>query len=220
VRRPIGTAEIFLSSWQIRCIAHFVMFVCRPNGTTGIFPVCSSVTVLHTLLRCTFGRGFLYPRLVVHVFRRNLGLAELMFPPLKKPICEKRLGVPIGASRRFCVVMIGRGYVAAMIVFMLFGLTSTANGFRRRQGGVWIVRSSDCRRQALLRKAICRFGSGVPSIYDLCQRDQRAQAADLLQPSLAVVSAAVIPDRSVYSHAASVLTRTISQKRQTIHCSP
>ena len=95
-----------------------------------------------------------------------------MFPSLKKPICKKRLGVPIGAPRRFCVVMIGRGYIAAMIVFMLFGLTSTANGSRRRQGGVLRNPPSDCRRQALLRKAICRFGSGVPSIYDLCQRDQ------------------------------------------------
>ena len=38
-------AEIFLSSGQVRCIAHFVMFVCRPNGTAGIFPVCGSVTV-------------------------------------------------------------------------------------------------------------------------------------------------------------------------------
>ena len=206
------------------------MFVCRPNGTTGIFPVCSSVTVLHTLLRCTFGRGVLYLRLVVHVVKMYVllytclegtwVLAELMFPPLEKPICEKRLGVPIGAPRRFCVVMIGRGYIAAMTVFMLFGLTSTANGSRRRQGWVWRIRPSDCRRQTLLRQSICRFGSGVPSIYGLCQRDQRAQAADLLQPSLAVVSAAVIPDRSVYSHAASVLTRTISQKRQTIHCSP
>ena len=143
-----------------------------------------------------------------------------MFPPLKKPICEKRLGVPIGAPRRFCVVMIGRRYVAVMIVFMLFGLTSTANGSRRRQGWIWRIRPSDCRRQALLRQPICRFGSGVQPIPDLRQRDQRTHAADLLQPSSAAVSAAVIPDRSIYSHAASVLTRTISQKRQTIHCSP
>ena len=69
MRRPNGTTEIFLSSGQIRCIAHFVMFVCRPNGTTGIFPVCGSVTVLHTLLRCTFGRGVLSLRLVVHVVK-------------------------------------------------------------------------------------------------------------------------------------------------------
>ena len=105
MRRPIGTTEIFLSSGQIRCIAHFVMFVCRPNGTTGIFPVCSSVTVLHTLLRCTFGRGVLYLRLVVHVVKMYVllytclegtwVLAELMFPSLKKPICKNAWVYPL-----------------------------------------------------------------------------------------------------------------------------
>ena len=48
-----------------------------------------------------------------------------------------------------------------MTVFMLFRLTSTANGSRRRQGGVLRNPPSDCRRQALLRQTICWFGSGV-----------------------------------------------------------
>lgn len=164
--------------------------------------------------------GFCTHALLYTCLEETWVLAELMFPSLKKPICKKRLGVPIGVPRRFCVVRIGRRYVAVMTVFMLLRLTSTANGSRRRQGGVLRNSPSDCRRQALLRQAICRFGSGVQPIPDLCQRDQRTHAADLLQPSSAAVSAAVVPDRSVYSHAASVLTRTISQKRQTIHCSP
>ena len=148
--------------------------------------------------------GFCTHALLYTCLEETWVLAELMFPSLKKPICKKRLGVPIGAPRRFCVVMIGRRYVAVMTVFMLLRLTSTANGSRRRQGGVLRNSPSDCRRQTLLRQPICRFGSGVQPIPDLCQRDQRAHAANCcsrvqrLCPPQSSTTGAYTPTRRPY----------------------
>lgn len=63
---------------------------------------------------------------------------------------------------------------------------------------------------ALFRRVTCRFGSRALLFLRSEPMRPKDTRSNLLQPSSAAVSAAVVPDRSKHSHAASVLTMSIS----------
>ena len=125
-----------------------------------------------------------------------------------------------GVSKRFCIATHCRKGYREKSVYKEFilhlGLTSTVQ--RVPLPAEWnliYLPGLSAEDHSLFWHPEYQFGNRVSTSTGLCQWGQRTHAINKSQPSLAAVSAAVIPDRRTTSQAAFVLTMTISQERQT-----
>ena len=189
-----------------------LIFVRRPIGTTEIFSVHRRFAALHTLLSLyVWSWGYCAHGLFFILLRRKSGFRRnWCFRQLENRYV-KNAWVHCWCAQAFLrSYVMKEGKIAIKTVLSCSGWHQQPTRFHHRQGGILTVRSSDCRRQKpapAINSSVWQQGKSRLRSSPMRSKDTHS---NLLQPSSAAVSAAVIPTGVQHFHAASVLTMTIS----------
>lgn len=205
------------------CYTIIVIDFCAPSDwDSWSYSAFRRFAALHTLLSLYAGSGISMPTTllfhVIWIMDQDFPVG-LMCPPNGRSKCMERLDAPIGCVQAFlhCRRLQRRNREkSSERLLVVLGLTSTIHTdsvVGRME--FWLHVWSDCRRPFPV--PVCKLPvrpQGSTSFYDLSRSGQRTHAI-LYRSWVQQPCPPRSPRQEFISHAAFVLTMTISQKRQT-----